>query len=44
MGDGNYLYSTFVDRIKDVNELTEEEKSDYIQDNALAVSDCIFPA
>ena len=31
-------------RIKDVNELTEEEKSDYIQDNALAVSDCIFPA
>ena len=44
MGDGNYLYSTFVDRIKDVNELTEEEKSDSIQDNALAVSDCIFPA
>lgn len=44
MGDGNYLYSTFVNRIKDVNELTEEEKSDYIQDNALAVSDCIFPA
>ena len=44
MGDGNYLYSTFVDRIKVVNELTEEEKSDYIQDNALAVSDCIFPA
>lgn len=44
MGDGNYLYSTFVDRIKDVNELTEEEKSDYIQDNALAVRDCIFPA
>ena len=44
MGDGNYLYSTFVDRIKDANELTEEEKSDYIQDNALAVSDCIFPA
>lgn len=44
MGDGNYLYSTFANRIKDVNELTEEEKSDYIQDNALAVSDCIFPA
>lgn len=44
MGDGNYLYSTFVDRVKDVNELTKEEKSDYIQDNALAVSDCVFPA
>ena len=44
MGDGNYLYSTFVDRVKDVKELTKEEISDYIQDNALAVSDYIFPA
>ena len=44
MGDGNYLYSTFADRVKDVNELTKEEKSDYIQENALAVSDCVFPA
>ena len=44
MGDGNYLYSTFADRVKDVNKLTKEEKSDYIQDNALAVSDCVFPA
>lgn len=44
MGDGNYLYSTFADRIQDVDELTEKEKSDYIQDNALAVSDHIFPA
>lgn len=44
MGDGNYLYSTFADRVKDVKELTKEEISDYIQDNALAVSDYIFPA
>ena len=44
MGDGNYLYSTFADRVKDVKELTKEEISDYIQDNALAVSDNIFPA
>ena len=44
MGDGNYLYSTFVDRVKDVKKLTKEEISDYIQDNALAVSDYIFPA
>ena len=44
MGDGNYLYSTFADRVKDVKELTKEEISDYIQDNALAVSDHIFPA
>ena len=44
MGDGNYLYSTFADRVKGVKELTKEEKSDYIQDNALAVSDYVFPA
>lgn len=44
MGDGNYLYSTFADRVKGVKELTKEEISDYIQDNALAVSDYIFPA
>ena len=44
MGDGNYLYSTFADRVKDVKKLTKEEISDYIQDNALAVSDHIFPA
>ena len=44
MGDGNYLYSTFTDRIKDVEGLTEKEKSDYIQENALAISDYVFPA
>lgn len=44
MGDGNYLYSTFADRIQEVDELTEKEKSEYIQDNALSVSDYIFPA
>ena len=44
MGDGNYLYSTFADRIRGVEELTEKEKSDYIEDNALVVSDNIIPA
>lgn len=44
MGDGNYLYSTFADRIGDAKKLTKEEKSNYIQDNALAVSDYVFPA
>lgn len=44
MGDGNYLYSTFADRIAGVEGLSEEEKSEYIQDNARAVSDYIFPA
>ena len=44
MGDGNYLYSTFADRIEEVDELTEKEKSDYIQDNARAVQDNVIPA
>lgn len=44
MGEGNYLYSTFTDRINKLDDLTEEEKSDYIQDNALAVNDSVFPA
>lgn len=44
MGDGNYLYSTFADRIKEADWLTEEEKSDYIQDNARGVSDFVLPA
>ena len=44
MGNSNYLYSTFADRIEDVDELDEKEKSDYIQDNALMVNDCVIPA
>lgn len=44
MGNSNYLYSTFADRIEDVDKLDEKEKSDYIQDNALAVNDYMIPA
>ena len=44
MGDGNYLYSTFADRIEEIKELTKEEKSEYIQDNALAIQHYVFPA
>lgn len=44
MDEGNYLYSTFADRISKVDDLTEKEKNDYIQDNALTVNDYIFPA
>ena len=44
MGNSNYLYSTFADRIEDVDELDEKEKSDYIQDNALMVNDYVIPA
>ena len=43
MGNSNYLYSTFADRIEDVDELDEKEKSDYIQDNALMVNDYVIP-
>lgn len=44
MGNGNYLYSTFADRIAEAEGLSEAEKSEYIQDNALAVEDYIIPA
>lgn len=44
MGENNYLFSTFVDRIGRLNELTEEEKSTYIQRNALMVNSYVLPA
>lgn len=44
MEDGNYLFTTFAERIKEVEELTEQEKSDYIKENALCVTDYIYPA
>lgn len=44
MGERNYLYSTFADRIKEMDGLTEEEKSDYVMDNARIVNDFIYPA
>lgn len=44
MGESNYLISTFVERIKQVKELDEHEKSDYIQKNALALNSYILPA
>lgn len=44
MGEGNYLYSTFKDRVHEVKELSEKEKSDYIQENALMMEDYIYPA
>lgn len=44
MGDSNYLISTFVDRINGLDELTEKEKSDYIQKNAFALQNYIYPS
>lgn len=44
MGESNYLFSTFVERIEQVNELTESEKSTYIQRNALMLNSYVLPA
>ena len=44
MGDGNYLYSTFADRLMELEDMTDQEKGEYIQDNARAVEDHIIPA
>ena len=44
MRENNYLISTFVERINQVSELSEKEKSDYIQKNASALEKDILPA
>ncbi len=44
MGENNYLISTFVERVKLIEELTEEEKSDYMEKNALMIRTYVMPA
>lgn len=44
MGESNYLYSTFADRVQSVPGLSEAEKSAYIQKNALALECYVLPA
>lgn len=44
MGDSNYLISTFVDRIQKLTDLSESEKSDYIQKNAYMLKTYVLPA
>ncbi len=44
MKENNYLISTFVDRIQQLDELSEKEKSDYIQKNALMLKSYVLPA
>lgn len=44
MGENNYLISTFVERIKILQELTEKEKSDYIEKNAMMLNSYVLPA
>lgn len=44
MEENNYLISTFVERIKAIDELTEKEKSDYMEKNALMLRAYVMPA
>lgn len=44
MKENNYLISTFVDRIKGIDELSEKEKSDYIKKNAQVMEEYVVPA
>ena len=44
MGESNYLISTFVDRIQQLSGISEEERSTYIQRNALMLSSYVLPA
>ncbi len=44
MNESNYLISTFVDRIQQMEELSEKEQSNYIQKNALMLQSYILPA
>lgn len=44
MGESNYLITTFVERIRTLNGLSEKEKSTYIQRNALMLGSYVLPA
>lgn len=44
LGESNYLYSTFADRVTMVDELSEQEKSAYIQKNASVMEEYLIPA
>lgn len=44
MEESNYLISTFVERIEQVKGLSEEEKSKYIQKNAMMLNCYVLPA
>ena len=43
MGDENYLYSSFEERLKSLK-LKEEEQASYIEKNASAIKESIFPS
>lgn len=44
MGENNYLYSTFAERVWTVTSLSDKQKSDYIQRNARMMKAYVLPA
>lgn len=44
MGENNYLYSTFAERVWTVTSLSDKQKSDYIQKNARMMRAYVLPA
>ena len=44
MGENNYLYSTFAERVQTVTSLSDKQKSDYIQKNARIMKAYVLPA
>ena len=44
MGENNYLYSTFAERVQTVTSLSDKQKSDYIQKNARMMKAYVLPA
>ena len=42
--ENHYLITSFVERVKEVSELSEEEKSRYMQENAACLENAVFPA
>lgn len=44
MGENNYLYSTFAERVQTVTSLSDKQKSDYIQKNARMMKVYVLPA
>ena len=44
MGDDNYLYTTFSERLNTVPDLSDSEKNDFISRNAEEITSSIFPS
>lgn len=44
MGDSNYLYSSFINRLEHMDDISDEQKNAYITENEKLVKTCIFPS